>query len=116
MLNACQLLKYKILIGLLYDGGLRCLEARSVRLQELDFDRKQWRVAQGKCQNDRYVHILSHTFATHLLEDGMDIITLQNLLVHENIETTIEFLQIPQLPTPKICNPLYPFFGQSTQK
>jgi integrase len=31
-------------IGLLYGCGLRCIEARSVRLQDLDFDRKQLKV------------------------------------------------------------------------
>jgi integrase len=35
-------------IGLLYGCGLRCMEARSVRLQDLDFDRKQLKVVQGK--------------------------------------------------------------------
>jgi site-specific recombinase XerD len=38
------------------------------------------------------VHTLQHTFATHLLEDGLDIITLKNLLGHENIETTMDFI------------------------
>jgi integrase len=38
MLQGAKLLKHKILIGLLYGCGLRCMEARSVRLQDLDFD------------------------------------------------------------------------------
>ena len=42
------LLKHKILIGLLYGCGLRCMEVRNVRLGDLDFDRKQLRVVQGK--------------------------------------------------------------------
>jgi integrase len=48
MLQGAKLLKHKILIGLLYGCGLRCMEARSVRLQDLDFDRKQLKVVQGK--------------------------------------------------------------------
>jgi integrase len=55
-----KLLKHKILIGLLYGCGLRCMEARSVRLQDLDFDRKQLKVVQGKGKKDRYVPLSIH--------------------------------------------------------
>ena len=48
MLQNAKLLKHKILIGLLYGCGLRCMEVRSVRLQDLDFDRKQLLVFQEK--------------------------------------------------------------------
>ena len=48
MLTNCSLLKHKILIGLLYGCGLRCLEVRSLRLGDLDFDRLQLKVVQGK--------------------------------------------------------------------
>lgn len=176
MLTCTTLLKHKILIGLLYGCGLRCMEVRSVRLQDLDFDRKQLRVVQGKGKKDRYVplsehlirglnkyiqaehpqdylfngqpvgraggdfdsrysqrgvqwavksvckmakinkdvhvHTLRHSFATHLLEDGMDIITLKNLLGHEQLETTMEYLQIAQLPTQKVFSPLDTLFAQ----
>jgi site-specific recombinase XerD len=44
-----------------------------------------------------HVHTLRHTYATHLLEDGMDIITLKDLLIHQNIETTMDYLQIAKL-------------------
>jgi site-specific recombinase XerD len=42
-------------MGLLYGCGLRCMEARSVRLQDLDFDRLQLKMVQGKNKKDRYV-------------------------------------------------------------
>ncbi len=48
----------------------------------------------------------------HLLEDGMDIMTLKQLLGHENIETTIEYLQIAQLPTQRVFSPLDTLFAQ----
>lgn len=52
MLQNAKLLKHKILIGLLYGCGLRCMEARSVRLQDLDFDRQQLKVVQGNKQEE----------------------------------------------------------------
>lgn len=47
LLQHTKLLKHKILIGLLYGCGLRCMEARSLRLQDIDFDRMQVKVLQG---------------------------------------------------------------------
>ena len=55
MLSGCKLLKHKILIGILYGCGLRCMEVRNLRLCDLDFDRKQLKVVQGKGKKDRYV-------------------------------------------------------------
>jgi site-specific recombinase XerD len=55
---------------------------------------------------------MRHSYATHLLEDGMDIMTLKGLLGHENIETTIEYLQIAQLSSQRIFSPLDTLFAQ----
>ena len=60
MLSGCKLLKHKILIGLLYGCGLRCLEVRNLRLCDLDFDRKQLKVIQGKGKKDRYLPLSEH--------------------------------------------------------
>ena len=66
-------------------------------------------------KKDVHVHTLRHSFATHLLEDGMDIVTLKNLLGHENLETTMEYLQIAQLPTQRIFSPLDTLFEQCSK-
>ena len=175
MLTNCSLLKHKILIGLLYGCGLRCLEVRSLRLGDLDFDRLQLKVVQGKGKKDRYVplsshlvrglkayieaekpteylfggtfngkqvggvfdsrysqkgvqwavkeaakragivksvcvHTLRHTYATHLIEDGLDILSVKELLGHENIETTMIYLHVAQNERRKLFSPLDTLF------
>ncbi len=60
LLKSCDLLKHRVLVGLLYGCGLRCMEVRSIRLQDMDFDRRQLRVVQGKGKKDRYVPLSEH--------------------------------------------------------
>lgn len=176
MLQSAELLKHKLLIGLIYGCGLRCMEVRSIELQHLDFDRKMLHIVQGKGQKDRYVplsehlirglktfinienperylfngnqnrnieeidvlskdfdsrysqrgvqwviktiskkagitkevhtHTLRHSYATHLLEDGVPIIMVQKLLGHERIESTMEYLHVCQLSDQQPHSPL----------
>ena len=176
LLLAPDLLKHRILIGLLYGCGLRCFEARNVQLSDLDFERAALHVRQGKGAKDRYVplsqhlirglkhyiqtekpkqwlfngqpqadrsgtsvrggdfdgrysqrgvqwaitqavkkagiskdvsvHTLRHTYATHLLEDGLDILTIKDLLGHHSIDTTMIYLHVAQSGKNKAFSPL----------
>ena len=181
MLKTAPLLKHRLLIGLLYGCGLRCMEVRSLKLSDIDIDRLQLRVAQGKGKKDRYlplsshlargikqylsiehptiylfngveikdraggdfdsrysqrgvqwavkesakragilkevsVHTLRHTYATHLLEDGMDILSVKELLGHQDIETTMMYLHVVQSRKRDLFSPLDTLFAQCTTK
>jgi len=52
------------------------------------------------------VHTLRHSFATHLLEQGVDIFTIKELLGHSTIMTTLQYLHLQQNKRSTIVNPI----------
>jgi site-specific recombinase XerD len=77
----------------------------------------QWALRESvkkcKLQKGITLHTLRHSYATHLLEEGMDIVTIKDLLGHERIETTLIYLHVAR---PNRSNVFSPFDRLYSQK
>jgi len=81
-----------------------------------DFDSRysqrgvQWALKQAKKEagitKEMTVHTLRHTYATHLLEEGLDIMSIKDLLGHECIDTTMIYLHVAQSGRVRPFSPL----------
>jgi len=62
------------------------------------------------------LHTLRHTYATHLLEEGLNIVTLKELLGHSEISTTMIYLHVAQCEMVKPHSPLDTLYKSHEKK
>jgi len=169
LLEATSSLKYKAAFSVAYGAGLRMNEVATLKISDIDGERKTLHVEQGKGRKDRYamlspalldilhrwwqegrasglllnggwlfpgqnpvnpisnrqlsraiiaaaadaeidkrvtMHLLRHSFATHLLEQKVDIRLIQVLLGHSKLETTSLYAQVATDILQEVTGPL----------
>lgn len=84
------------------------IEGRQGRKYSSESIQKVIKLAGEKAKISRTItpHMLRHSFATHLLEDGVDIRYIQRLLGHQNLETTTIYTQVANNKLENIVSPL----------
>jgi integrase/recombinase XerD len=61
---------------------------------------------------DIHTHTLRHSFATHLLEQGINILVIKDLLGHKHIEITMTYLHVARPMPCNVLSPLDTLYGQ----
>ena len=63
-----------------------------------------------KAEIDRHItpHMFRHSFATYLIEDGVDISCVQQILGHSSIKTTQIYIHIAAKKQAEILKRLHP--------
>ena len=57
------------------------------------------------------MHTLRHSFATHLMDDGINIQSIQHALGHADIRSTMVYLHVAQVKTQPVHSPLDILYG-----
>lgn len=68
------------------------------QLQQLSRNGLQWIISkaceQAEIEKHVTAHVLRHSYATHLMEMGLDIMTIKELLGHSDLKSTLVYLHV----------------------
>ena len=85
----------------LFEGERKGEPYSSRSAQQVIKQAKSWAGVRKKGS----IHMLRHSFATHLLEGGTDIRYIQELLGHGNLKTTLRYTHVSKLKLERIISP-----------
>ncbi len=66
---------------------------------------------KAKINKEASFHTLRHSYCTHLLEDGVDIVTIKELMGHAHIETTMVYLHVAKIDKTNAHSPFDTLYG-----
>ncbi|MBU7006051.1 site-specific tyrosine recombinase/integron integrase [Phosphitispora fastidiosa] len=164
LFDACDNLRDKCMLMTMYSAGLRISEVANLKVSDIDSQKMQLLIRDGKGGKDRFAilsqacldvlreywkqyrptewlfysrnrtgthitrraiqnvfhkykdlagitknvtsHTLRHSFATHLLENGVSIFHIKQLLGHSDISTTCFYLHLVKISELNVASPL----------
>jgi len=82
--------------------------SRSHRTLHITAVQKAYGVAKERAgiRKQGGVHALRHAYATHLIESGVDVTTVQRLLGHRSVSTTMRYFHVSQARLSVVRSPL----------
>lgn len=90
-------------------GGPLFLNRYGARLSQRGVEKVFKSILAGSgVSKDASPHTLRHSFATHLLEEGSDLVTIKELLGHQSLQTTQVYTNISRQQMKSVYNRAHP--------